>query len=214
MSLFPMFVKLEKKKCVVVGAGRIAAAKARGLLRNGARVVVVAPRATDWIRSQARAYTLIWRRREFAATDINGAFLVVAATDSVSTNEAVFQACTKRRIVCNVVDDPDRCDFFYPAVVRRGPLQIAISTEGRSPALARRLRIELAKQFGPEYRTWVEHVGTRRKEILRRQMPKREKRRLMDQIAGQESLKQWREARPAGPVRPTLNQQKRKRVTG
>jgi precorrin-2 dehydrogenase / sirohydrochlorin ferrochelatase len=188
MSLFPILVKLKKRKCVVIGAGKIAAAKASGLLRNGARVVVIAPRATAWIQSQARAGKLSWQQRKFSAGDVAGAFLVIAATNSNSTNEAVFRACTVQGVLCNVVDDPERCDFFYPAVVRRGPLQIAISTSGRSPALARRLRIELERQFGPEYGAWVEHVGEMRKQILHQHFGAEERRHLMDQIASRESF--------------------------
>jgi len=125
-----------------------------------------------------------------------GAFLVVAATNSSATNEAVFRACVERGVLCNVVDDPERCDFVYPAVVRRGPLQIAISTSGRSPALARRLRIELESQFGPEYGTWVEHVGEMRGKLLTQRMPRNERRKLLDQIASQESFEQFVRKRP------------------
>src|SRR5260370_37165269 len=92
-SLFPMLVKLRTKQGVVVGAGKIAAAKAAGLLGSGARVVVIGPRAADWIRSQARAGKVVWHRRRFEAADVERAFLVVAATNSNATNEAVFQAC-------------------------------------------------------------------------------------------------------------------------
>lgn len=191
MSLFPIFLKLTKKKCVVVGAGKIAAAKAAGLLRSDAHVVVVGPEATEWVQEQAREGKLIWQQREFAADDIAQAFLVIAATSSSATNEAVFRACAAHRVLCNVVDDPERCDFFYPAVVRRGPLQIAISTGGQSPALAHRLRTELEQQFGPEYGEWVEYVGEMRKQILRQRLTGPERRRLMDQIASPESLQKF-----------------------
>ncbi|MGO9864874.1 MAG: bifunctional precorrin-2 dehydrogenase/sirohydrochlorin ferrochelatase, partial [Terriglobales bacterium] len=143
MNCFPIMLRLEGRASVVVGAGRVAAAKAAGLLRHGAEVVVVAPNAVRWIREKARAGKLVWRRRAFSARDLRRAFLVVAATDSVASNHAVFRACQARGVLCNVVDDPEHCDFFYPAVVRRGPLQIAISTSGNSPALAARLRKEL-----------------------------------------------------------------------
>lgn len=191
VSLFPILVKLKKRKCVVVGAGKIAAAKAAGLLRDGAQVVVIGPQAIAWIQSQARAGKLSWHQREFAAGDLDGAFLAIAATNSRATNDAVFRACSERGVLCNVVDDPDRCDFYYPAVVRRGPLQIAISTGGRSPALARRLRIELEQQFGPEYGAWVEHVGNVRKQILRQHWTAEEARKLMDQISSGESFEEF-----------------------
>jgi precorrin-2 dehydrogenase/sirohydrochlorin ferrochelatase len=191
VSLFPILVKLQAKKCVVVGAGKIAAGKAAGLLASGAQVIVIGPRAVDWIRSQARVGKLIWRRRRFLPADMDQAFLVIAATNSNATNEAVYRACVERAVLCNVVDDPEHCDFFYPAVVRRGPLQIAISTDGRSPALARRLRIELERQFGPEYGAWVERVGELRRGILRRNLNAGERRHLLDQIASYESFEQF-----------------------
>jgi len=191
ISLFPIFVKLKNRKCVVVGAGKIASAKAAGLLRNRARVVAIGPRATEWIRAQARAGKLTWHKRNFRADDVAGAFLVVAATNSSTTNQAVYRACKTERALCNVVDDPEHCDFYYPAVVRRGPFQIAIATGGRSPALARRLRIELERQFGPEYAAWVEQVGEMRKEILRQHVGSDERRKLMKQISSPESLEQF-----------------------
>jgi precorrin-2 dehydrogenase/sirohydrochlorin ferrochelatase len=167
-SVFPLMVKLQGRKCVVVGGGKIAASKAAGLLAHGARVVVISPDAAPAIQRQARAGVLIWRQRRFSPKDVNRAFLVIAATDSVITNEAVFRACRARRVLCNAVDDPERCDFFYPAVVRRGSLLIAISTNGRSPALAARLRRELERQFGPEWSAWVEHLGKLRRDVLGR----------------------------------------------
>jgi len=196
VSLFPILLKLRAKKCVVAGAGKIAAGKAAGLLASGAHVIVIAPRAADWIQSQARAGKLIWRRRRFVAADVEDAFLAIAATNSNAINEAVYQACVERGVLCNVVDVPERCDFFYPAVVRRGPLQIAISTDGRSPALARRLRIELERQFGAEYGAWVEQVGEMRQKLRRRNLPADERRRLLDQIASHESFEQFLRKRP------------------
>lgn len=198
MPLFPILVKLKARKCVVVGAGQIASAKAAGLLRSGARVVVIAPEAVEWIQSRSRAGKLTWRRRRFAASDVGGAFLVIAATNSNATNDAVFRACAARGVLCNVVDDPQRCDFFYPAIVRRGPLQIAISTGGRSPALARRLRIELSRQFGPEYGAWVEHVGKIRREILSQDLSAGERQRLLDQIASYEAFERFLRYRGSG----------------
>jgi precorrin-2 dehydrogenase / sirohydrochlorin ferrochelatase len=191
VPLFPILLKLKAKKCVVVGAGKIAAGKAAGLLTSGARVVVIGPRAAEWIRSQARAGKVIWHRRRFTVADVEHAFLVIAATNSNATNEAVFRACAERGVLCNVVDVPERCDFFYPAVVRRGPLQIAISTDGRSPALARRLRIELERQFGAEYGAWVEQVGKMRQKLRRRNLPAAERRKLLDQIASRDSFEQF-----------------------
>jgi precorrin-2 dehydrogenase/sirohydrochlorin ferrochelatase len=185
-------LRLEGRACVVVGAGRIAAAKAAGLLRYGAEVVVVAPNAVRWIREKARAGKLVWRRRAFLARDGRGAFLVVAATNSAASNHAVFRSCQARGVLCNVVDDPEHCDFFYPAVVRRGPLQIAISTGGNSPVLAARLRKQLERQFGPEWGAFVEHIGNLRQQLLSASMPLKKRREQIMELAGQKAFLRFR----------------------
>lgn len=191
MSLFPILLKLKAKTCLVVGAGKIGAAKAAGLLSSGARVVVIGPRAANWVQSQARAGKVVWHRRRFVPADVERAFLVVAATSSNATNEAVFRACADRGVLCNVADDPECCDFFYPAIVRRGPLQIAISTGGCSPALARRLRTELERQFGHEYGAWVENVGRMRRKLLSRGLAPAGRRKALAQLASQESFQEF-----------------------
>lgn len=167
---------LQGRRCLVVGAGKVAAGKIDGLLNHGAKIVVVCPRAVRAIQAKARAGTLVWRQRVFSSQDVNGAFLVIAATNSSQVNGAVFRACRAQRVLCNSVDDPEHCDFFYPAVVRRGPLQIAISTNGNLPALAARLRKELDAKFGEEWSEWVKQLGKLRREI-RDQEPSPEKRR-------------------------------------
>src|SRR5262249_7092426 len=107
-----------------------------------------------------------WREKEFAQEDLDGAFLVTAATSVPSVNESVYRAADARGLLCNAVDDIENCHFYYGAVVQRGDLQIAISTNGRSPALAQRLGKVLEAQFGPEYESWIEWLGAAR-EVLR-----------------------------------------------
>lgn len=183
-NFFSMMVRLEGRRCLVVGAGKIAADKVAGLLSHGAQVEVVSPRAVQRIRELVRKGEIVWRRRKFSPRDVDGAFLAVAATNSSRINQAVFRACTARGVLCNAVDDPAHCDFFYPAVVRRGPLQIAISTNGQSPALAGRLRRELEKQFGPEWSDWVKQVGKLRQEILeKKKMSAKARRKRLLQMA-------------------------------
>lgn len=188
---FPMLVSLAGRKCVVVGAGKIAAAKIDGLLNCGAAVTVVSSRAVPAIERRARGGALIWRQRAFRARDLDGAFLAVAATNSSETNAAVFRACATRGVLCNSVDDPEHCDFIYPAVVRRGPLQIAISTGGRSPALAARLRRELERQFGPEWGAWVDELGRLRNALLESPMPARTRRRRLEEIAAPRAFRDF-----------------------
>jgi precorrin-2 dehydrogenase len=161
-ALFPIFIKLRSRCCLVVGAGTVAEPKITSLLEAGATVKVVAPQATEQIKSWARESRIQWEQRVFKESDVEGCFLVVSATNSVQVNETVYREAEAQGVLCNAVDDPDRCDFYYPAVVRRGPFQIAISTAGYSPALAQRLRRELEDQFGPEYSGWVEQLGRER----------------------------------------------------
>jgi siroheme synthase-like protein len=112
--------------------------------------------------------------------------LVVVATSSGRLNERVYQEAGRRGILCNVVDDPARCDFYFGAVVRRGPLQIAVSTSGCSPALAQRLKRELEKQFGPEYGAWVEQLGETRRRLLARTTDSKRRQRLLHHLASGE----------------------------
>jgi precorrin-2 dehydrogenase / sirohydrochlorin ferrochelatase len=203
--LFPMMVKLESRRCIVVGGGEVAASKADMLLGCGAQVVVIAQAATESIQALARQAKLEWTARDFVAADLNGAFLVVAATNSSAVNEEVFRAGRARGVLCNVVDDPEHCDFFYPAVVRRGALQIAISTAGYSPALAHRLRLELEQQFGPEYGAWLEEVGQRRREIMTRELSEVLRRELLERIASRQSYEEFvrrGSGKKAGPMPP------------
>lgn len=182
-SYFPMFVDLRGKKCVVIGAGEIAAGKVGGLARCGAEITVVSPRAVPYVEEAARAGELTWLRRAFRAEDVEGAFLAVAATASRRVNVAVFRACRQRGVLCNAVDDPAHCDFIYGAVVRRGALQIAVSTAGRSPALAGRIRRELEGQFGPEWETLLDSLGEERERIQRTKRPGANRARLLHAAA-------------------------------
>src|SRR5438477_5419726 len=140
-----MFLKLEGRSCLVVGAGTVAEGKINSLLLSGAVVRVVAPRANAAVQEWARTSAIRWEEREFSPLDLDDVFLVVVATSSKDVNESVFREAKSRNVLCNVVDDPEHCDFYYPAVVRRGQLQIAISTAGESPTLAQKLRRERSK---------------------------------------------------------------------
>ncbi len=158
MSLFPIFVKLEGRPVLLVGAGPVGESKIGGLLSAGAAVTVVAPAATPAIRRLADEGTVVWHPREFDPNDLTGMALVVAAVPK-EVAESISREARVRGIFVNSVDDPDNCDFYYPAVVNRGDLQIAISTAGHSPALAQRIRIELEQQFGPEFTHMDSTVG-------------------------------------------------------
>ena len=166
MSLLPIFVKLRDRLVVVVGGGAIAEGKMESLFAAEARVGVVAPQVTPAIAQWIEQGRVDWKAKSFAPADLDGAFLVIAATSAPGVNEAVFDEADARGILCNAVDDIEHCHFYYGSVLQRGDLQIAISTNGKSPALAQRLRLQLEKQFGPEYELWLEWLGAAR-ELLR-----------------------------------------------
>ena len=178
-NLFPLFVKLASRSCLVVGAGRVGEPKIAGLVVSGARVRVIALTATEQVQLWHRDRTISWAARAFTPSDLDGIFLVVAATNSAEINERIFREAQRRQILCNVVDDPARCDFFYPAIVRRGQLQIAISTGGLSPALAQHLRLQLEQQFGPEYAGWLEELGRCRRQLFTQDIAPEERRKLV-----------------------------------
>ena len=166
MSLFPMFVKLEGRLVIVVGGGAVAEGKIPTLLSAGARVRVIAPEVTQKIAAWNQQSKIERQAKPFEPGDLADAFLVVAATSAPGVNEAVYREADRLGILCNAVDDIQHCHFYYGSVVQRGDLQIAISTNGKSPALAQRLRKELETQFGPEYEQWLEWLGAAR-ELLR-----------------------------------------------
>jgi precorrin-2 dehydrogenase / sirohydrochlorin ferrochelatase len=187
-QMFPIFLKLESRSCLVVGAGVIAEGKIQGLLAERAAVKVVAPEATSQIRQWASAGAIEWHQREFESADLEGKFLVIVATSSRYVNTRVFTETHARGILCNAVDDPPNCDFYYPAVVRRGELQIAISTGGQSPALAQRIRQELDQQFGPEYETWVAELGKQREELAASDLDPEIRKRILHELASRASF--------------------------
>ena len=189
MKLFPMFLKLAERPCLVVGAGAIGESKISSLLEAGAKVRVVAPEATQQVQSWAQAKKLDWIGRAWEPPDLDGMFLVVAATSSTEVHERIFEEATRRGVLCNIADVPALCHFYYPAVVQRGALQIAISTGGHSPALAQRLRKELEDQFGAEYAAWLEQLGQERDKLFAESRNPQERKRLLHDLASAEAFK-------------------------
>lgn len=184
-------MKLEGRLAVVVGGGNVAETKLSSLLNAGARIRVIAPAVTPQIAELVRERKIDWMPKEFAQADLEGAFLVVAATSAAGVNEAVFREAEARGLLCNAVDDVAHCHFYYGSVVQRGDLQIAISTNGKSPALAQRLRQELESQFGPEYELWLEWLSAAR-EALRASGPSSDStRRLLHELASRPVFEQF-----------------------
>jgi precorrin-2 dehydrogenase/sirohydrochlorin ferrochelatase len=187
-----MFLKLTGRRCLVVGAGKTAEEKIPGLLASGAAVTLVAPTATQTVQAWAHSNSnLCWLKKRFETADLDGIFLVVVATSSKHVNRIVFQEARLRNILCNVVRDRAHCDFYYPAVVRRGPLQIAISTDGHSGALAQRLREELEFQFGPEWEVWLQWLGEARQSLYDDPLSPKRRRTMLHRLAGKKTQEEF-----------------------
>jgi len=160
---FAAFLDLRGRRCLVVGGGEIGERKARALLECGAHVTVVSPVVTRGLAALAAVGRIVERRRTFRRSDLRGCALAVAATGELAVDDAVAALARRARVLVNVVDRPARCDFILPSVLRRGELQIAVSTGGRSPALAREIRRRLEPLFGPEYAGLVARTGEARR---------------------------------------------------
>jgi precorrin-2 dehydrogenase/sirohydrochlorin ferrochelatase len=193
-SLFPMFVKLESRRCVVVGGGPIAESKVDSLLASGADVTVVSPMLIENLAEQAHRGSFVWKARNFGTSDLDGVFLVIAATNDEEVNDLIFREADRRGILCNAVDQPPRCHFYFPAVVRRGALQIAISTAGLSPSLAQRLRKELEVEFGPDYEKWLDWLGRVRTALMERGADFETRKRVLARLASREVFDRLRVA--------------------
>jgi precorrin-2 dehydrogenase/sirohydrochlorin ferrochelatase len=183
MILYPLFLKLEGKKVLIVGGGQIAEEKLFGVLRSATDVTVVAPQISEKIRGWAEQGLLKHVADEYRPGLVREYFLVIAATDSQTVNQAIYQEAKEAGILCNAVDDPQYCDFYAPAIVSRGEFQIAISTGGNSPALAQKVRKELEQKYGPEYESWTGWLGRVRAGLLN-VLPRSERRKeLLDLLA-------------------------------
>jgi precorrin-2 dehydrogenase / sirohydrochlorin ferrochelatase len=149
--LYVACLRLAGRRCLVVGGGEVGLEKVEGLLACGGEVTLIAPDAVAELEQYAGEGSIAWERREYRAADLEGAFLAIAATDDTDVNIAIYEQAERRAMLVNVVDVPPLCNFILPAIVRTGPLAIAISTAGASPALAKRLKREIADQFGEPY---------------------------------------------------------------
>jgi precorrin-2 dehydrogenase/sirohydrochlorin ferrochelatase len=184
MPLFPIFLKLTARPCLVVGGGNLAESKIESLRAAEAAVTVIAPWASPAIEALAAAGEVAWHRRPYQPGDVApGTFLVVTATDVPEVNRAVYLEATSKSILCNAVDDPPYCDFYFPSLVKRGDLQIAISTAGASPALAQRLRKELNAALPLDLGAWLEDLGNLRREVLQLEPLNEARKSLLHELA-------------------------------
>ena len=165
---YPIYLDLQGRACLVVGGGPIATGKVRGLIEAGALVTVVAPEASEAIVSWAEARAVVWHRRDVVDTDVDGQFLVYAATGDRDLNARLYRLADRAGRVANAVDDLDHCNFIAPAIARTGVVQVAVSTAGTSPALAKQIRDRVQRDvLTPETATLAAFLGSWRAEVKR-----------------------------------------------
>jgi uroporphyrin-III C-methyltransferase / precorrin-2 dehydrogenase / sirohydrochlorin ferrochelatase len=183
MNLLPIFLKLDGRPGLLVGAGNVALEKINSMLITGVRLRVIAPEAKAEIRRLADEGQLEWVQRRFEPADLDGNFVVIAATDDPEVNATVYRESVQRGILVNSVDDPPHCDFYFGSVVRRGDLQIAISTAGESPAVAQRLKREIDGQLAADLGPWLKNLGRFRRDILASHPAGEERKALLHKLA-------------------------------
>ena len=167
-AYYPVFLNLAGKRCVIIGGGTIAEGKISKLKETGAQVTIISPDATPAIQKMAKQGVVEWTSRKYQPGDLEGAFLGIAATDVRQVNQQIFQEAEQLGVVLNVVDDAELCAFIAPSIVERGPVTVAISTGGASPALARKLRETLADSPALEWADLAHVLSKARKEIKKR----------------------------------------------
>jgi len=177
-TYYPVYIQLREQPCVVIGGGKIAEGKVQGLLAAGAKVKIVSPDLTSYLRTLSKENVIEHLERTYQTGDLTGAFMVICATDQVEINHKVWQEASANRQLVNVVDDTPRCNFIAPAILRKGDLTLAISTAGKAPALAVRLKERLQEQLGTEYERFLELSGQLR-EPLARHIPDFETRKAL-----------------------------------
>ena len=166
MRYYPIFLDVRHRHCLVVGGGSVGVRKAMTLLDCGAAVTVVSPRISDKLTELSQNESLIIEKRPFKLSDLKDKFLVIGATDNQELNRQIHAESERLDILCNIADQPEECNFILPSIVKKGDLVIAISTSGKSPAFAKKLRKDLEKQLGNEYAAFLELMGAIRKKLL------------------------------------------------
>lgn len=190
---YPVLVDLQGKKALVVGGGKVAQRKIETLLEHGATVQVVAKELTASLEELRRAGRIEFLGEEFSETFVDGVFVVFAATDDAALNRWVSRTAQQRSLLVNAVDQPADCNFIVPSVLSRGDLVIAVSTSGKSPAFARKVRVELEQSFGEEYGLFLNLMGNLRKEILRLGLSQEENKSTFEDLVTSDLLTAIRE---------------------
>ena len=182
MRYYPIFLDIKNRPCLVVGGGAVGCRKVKKLLACGARVTVVTQAADSKLLNLAAGGTIELLKKNYQASDLDGMFLVIGATNDAPLNLQIKTDADKKGTLCNIADQPEACHFILPAVVEREDLVIAISTSGKSPAVAKRIRKDLELTFGPEYADFLKLMGAIRRKLLGRTHKPEEHKRLFEQL--------------------------------
>jgi precorrin-2 dehydrogenase/sirohydrochlorin ferrochelatase len=182
VKYYPIYLDITDKRCIVVGGGDVAERKVERLLESGAHVVVFSKTLTDTLETMKRAGRIDHINADYETAFIDDAFLVIGATDSDDVNKNISRDAKQKGILVNIVDDPDKCDFILPSLLTRGDLLIAISTGGKSPALAKKLRQELEKLYGPEFQILLTVMGNLREKLLLKGYSSDENKHLFESV--------------------------------
>jgi len=166
MRYYPIHLDIQNRNCLVVGGGQVGTRKVNTLLNCGAKVTVVSPEISERLQNLAETTPLTLKSRPYRSADLEGVFLVIGATDDETLNQQISSDAEGRNTLCNIADRPAVCNFILPSIVQRDDLVITVSTSGRSPALAKKLRKTLECQFGPEYGDFLQLLGAIRKKLL------------------------------------------------
>lgn len=186
--LFPIFLNLEGKDCLVIGGGPVAYRKITNLLEHLAKVTVISPQVYEPIKALAVNGSMTFRQKSFSDEDIQDMYLVIAATDDPFLNKKAADLCRQKGIMINVVDDPPNCDFFVPSVVRRNSLVVAVSTEGKSPLFARLLRQDLETLITDDYGDLVEFLGEKRDGIKKNVADPEKRQHILRALIDEEAM--------------------------
>jgi len=188
MAKYPIFLELKHRRAVVIGAGAVALRKARSLLNTGARLVVVAEHIDNLLRAFSRDTSIRLIRSAYSRDYLAGATLAIAATKNPQLNKQIYEDCQQLQVLCNVVDQPELCNFFVPAVVHRGNLQIAISTEGTCPAYACHLRKKIERTFTEKHRRFLAELETSRLHIIKNLQNTADRKTILGQLVDDDSF--------------------------
>lgn len=197
MAKYPIFLELGSRRVVVIGGGAVAVRKVQALLTAGARVVVVAERIDDMLTALCQGMDAELIKSKYSKNYLAGALLAIAATNNNDLNKQIYKDCQELEVLCNVVDVPEFCDFFVPAVVKRGDLQIAIGTEGRCPAYAGHTRKKLEAIFTEQHGEFLAELEKLRKKVINEVSDPADRKIVLGQLADDESFEYFAENGPA-----------------